>query len=53
MEFTAFAIQIRVIPRLELAITDAARLLGQATAHAAMLLGRELMPQAAATAATA
>lgn len=53
MEFTTFAIQFRVIPRLELAITDVALLQGQAAAHAAMLLGGQLMPQAATAAATA
>lgn len=53
MEFTAFAIQIGVVARLKLAIADVARLLGQATAHAAMLLRRQLVPQAATTAAAA
>lgn len=53
MEFTALAIHLRVVTRLELAITDAACLLGQAAAHAAMLLRRQLMPQAATAAVTA
>lgn len=53
MEFTALAIHLRVVARLELALTDAARLRGQAAAHAAMLLRRQLVPQAALAAVTA
>lgn len=53
MEFTALAIHLRVVAWLELALTDAARLRGQAAAHAAMLLRRQLVPQAALAAVTA
>lgn len=53
MKFTALAIHLRVVTRLELAIADAARLVGQAAAHAAMLLRRQLVPHAPTAAVTA
>lgn len=53
MEVTALAVQLLPIPRLEAAITDLAGLQRQPAACAAMLLGGQLVPQAAPAALAA